>query len=147
MTQKTTQIIPAQRGFTLIEVMVVVIIIGVLGALIVPNILGRSNDARISAAKADIQTLVNALDLYYLDNNHYPSTDQGIDALISLPTGKPEPQNWNPGGYVKRLPKDPWGNDYIYLSPGAELEFEVYSLGADNAEGGEGSNADILSWQ
>ena len=134
------------RGFTLIENMVVVIIIGVLGALIVPNILGRANEARISAAHSDINTLTNALDLYHLDNNHFPSTDQGLEALISKPNGSPEPRNWNAGGYLKRLPQDPWGNDYIYLSPGAENEFDIFSLGADGEQGGEDQNADIGNW-
>lgn len=136
-----------QRGFTLIEIMVVVIIIGVLGALIVPNVMGRANDARVSAAKSDITALANALELYQLDNNQVPSTDQGLDALVSKPSGAPEPRKWNAGGYIKRLPKDPWGNDYLYLSPGADNSYDLYSWGADGAEGGEGQNADIGNWE
>lgn len=136
-----------QQGFTLIEVMIVVIIIGVLGALIVPNIMGRADDARITAAQTDVKALSNALELYKLDNLVYPSTQQGLSALISKPEGRPVARNWNSGGYVKSLPTDPWGNEYVYISPGAEGEFDLYSLGADGSEGGDGKNADIGNWQ
>ena len=132
-----------QRGFTLIEIMVVVVILGVLAALVAPNILGRTGDARITAAKSDINSIGNALDLYKLDNHSYPSTDQGLEALVSKPSGFPEPANWNPEGYLKTLPKDPWGNDYLYLSPGQNGGYDLYSLGADKREGGDGENADI----
>ena len=132
-----------QRGFTLIEIMVVVVILGVLAALVAPNILGRTGDARITAAKSDINSIGNALDLYKLDNHSYPSTDQGLEALVSKPSGFPEPADWNPEGYLKTLPKDPWGNDYLYLSPGQNGGYDLYSLGADKREGGDGENADI----
>lgn len=135
-----------QQGFTLIEIMVVVVIIGVLAALIVPSVLGRADEARVTAAKTDLRAIANALDLYKLDNYDYPSTDQGLEALVSKPTGQPEPLNWNPDGYLKKLPKDPWKRDYIYISPGTHGAFDLYSLGADGREGGEGYAADILSW-
>ena len=133
----------SQKGFTLIEIMVVVVILGILAALIAPNILGRTGEARITAAKADINSIGNALDLYKLDNFSYPSTDQGLQALVSKPSGFPEAANWNPDGYLKALPMDPWGNEYQYLSPGNNKPYELYSLGADKREGGEGDNADI----
>ncbi len=132
-----------QSGFTLIEIMVVVVILGILAALVAPNILGRTGEARITAAQSDINSISNALDLYKLDNHAYPSTDQGLEALVDKPSGYPEPANWNPEGYLKNLPKDPWGNDYQYLSPGSERAYDLYSLGADKREGGEGDNADI----
>jgi len=133
----------SQQGFTLIEIMVVVVILGVLAALVAPNILGRTGDARITAAKSDINSIGNALDLYKLDNHSYPSTDQGLEALVSKPSGFPEPANWNPDGYLKTLPTDPWGNEYLYLSPGQNGGYDLYSLGADKREGGEGENADV----
>ena len=136
-----------QKGFTLIEIMVVVVIIGVLAALIVPSVLGRADEARVTAAKTDLQAIANALDLYKLDNYDYPSTDQGLDALVSRPSGQPEALNWNPDGYLKKLPNDPWKRDYIYISPGTHGAFDLYSLGADGREGGEGYAADILSWE
>jgi general secretion pathway protein G len=132
------------RGFTLIEIMVVVVIIGILGALIVPSLVGRTDEARVTAAESDLRAIGNALNLYRLDNFTYPSTDQGLEALVSEPGGQPEAKNWNPGGYLPKLPVDPWGNTYIYLSPGAESEYELYSLGADGREGGTGPAADIL---
>ncbi|MBR9912694.1 MAG: type II secretion system major pseudopilin GspG [Gammaproteobacteria bacterium] len=137
---KTTQ---SQQGFTLIEIMVVVVILGILAALIAPNILGRTGEARITAAKSDINSIGNALDLYKLDNFAYPSTDQGLEALVNKPSGYPEPVNWNADGYLKSLPKDPWGNEYQYVSPGRNGPYDLYSLGADKREGGEGENADI----
>ncbi len=137
---KTTH---SQQGFTLIEIMVVVVILGILAALIAPNILGRTGEARITAAKSDINSIGNALDLYKLDNFAYPSTDQGLEALVNKPSGYPEPVNWNADGYLKSLPKDPWGNEYQYVSPGRNGPYDLYSLGADKREGGEGENADI----
>lgn len=129
------------RGFTLIEILVVVVIIGILGAVIVPNLLGRPDQARVTAAQSDLRNLANALDIYRLDNYQYPSTDQGLEALVSKPSGFPEPKNYNPDGYVKKLPTDPWGSTYIYeRTPSG---FNLFSLGADGAEGGEGLNADI----
>lgn len=135
-----------QRAFTLIEVMIVIVIIGILAALIVPKVIGRPDDARIVAAKQDISSLMQALKLYRLDNHRYPTTDQSLQALVVKPTTEPIPPNWKPGGYLERLPKDPWGNDYRYLNPGTRGEIDVYSLGADGEPGGEGADADIGSW-
>jgi len=146
MNNSTLRIKPAARGFTLIEIMVVIVILGVLAALVVPNILGRPDEARVTAATADIQAVSNALDLYRLDNYNYPSTDQGLQALVSKPGGSPEAKNWNTDGYLKKVPKDGWGNEYQYLSPGAHGKFDLYSLGADGREGGEGLDQDIISW-
>lgn len=129
------------RGFTLIEIMVVVVILGILGALIVPNIIGRPDEARVTAAKSDIQAVSNALELYRLDNGHYPSTDQGLEALVNEPSGYPEPRNWDPEGYLKNVPVDPWGEPYMYINEGRN--YDIYSFGADRKEGGEGVDADI----
>jgi general secretion pathway protein G len=135
-----------QRGFTLVEVMVVVAILGILAALIVPKIIGRSDDARIVAAKQDVATLQSALKLYRLDNQRYPTTDQGLKALVEKPTADPLPNNWKAGGYLDKLPKDPWGNSYQYLQPGVHGELDVFSFGADGQPGGTGNDADIGSW-
>lgn len=135
-----------QSGFTLIEIMVVVVIIGILASVVVPRIMDNPDKARTAKAKNDIQALGSALDLYRLDNYIYPTTDQGLDALVSQPTASPEPPNWKQGGYIKKLNKDPWGNEYLYLSPGEHGETDIYSLGADGAPGGEGPNKDIGSW-
>ena len=134
-----------QRGFTLIELMVVLLIIGVLAALIVPNVLDRADDARVTAAKTDVSNLVQALKLYKLDNQRYPSAEQGLQALLTKPTVDPMPLNWKP--YLDQLPKDPWGRPYQYLSPGIKGEVDVMSFGADGQTGGEGKNADVGSWQ
>ncbi len=134
-----------QRGFTLIELMVVLLIIGVLAALIVPNVLDRADDARVTAAKTDVSNLVQALNLYKLDNQRYPSAEQGLQALLTKPTVDPMPVNWKP--YLDQLPKDPWGRPYQYLSPGIKGEVDVMSFGADGQTGGEGKNADVGSWQ
>ena len=129
------------RGFTLIEIMVVVVILGILGSLIVPNIIGRPDEARVTAARADIEAIGNALELYRLDNGDDPSTDQGLEALVTQPTGYPEPRRWNSEGYLKKLPIDPWDEPYLYFSE--DRTFEVYSLGSDRQEGGEGVDADL----
>jgi general secretion pathway protein G len=134
------------RGFTLIEVLVVVAILAVLAAIVVPRIMDRPDEAKRVAAKADIGAIVQALKLYRLDNGGYPTTDQGLLALVQRPTTNPVPGNWNAKGYLERLPKDPWGSDYQYLSPGVRREIDVFSLGADRARGGEGSAADIGNW-
>lgn len=134
-----------QRGFTLIELMVVLAIIGVLAALIVPNVLGRADDARITAARTDVGNVMQALKLYKLDNQRFPSTEQGLNALILKPTTEPVPGNWKP--YLEKLPSDPWGRPYQYLNPGIKGEVDVLSFGADGQAGGEGNNADIGSWQ
>lgn len=132
-------------GFTLIELMVVLVVIGVLAALIVPNVLSRADDARITAARTDVGNLYQALKLYRLDNQRYPSQAQGLQALIAKPATEPLPGNWRP--YLDRLPADPWGNAYRYLNPGLKGEVDVVSLGADGQPGGEGTDADIGSWQ
>ena len=133
-------------GFTLIEVMVVVVILGILAAVVVPRIMDRPDEARIVKAKNDIRVLQSQLELYKLDNFEYPSTDQGLEALVSKPAGTPEPPNWKSGGYIDRLPKDPWGHEYQYLSPGQHGTIDIYSLGNDGALGGEGNGADIGNW-
>lgn len=134
------------RGFTLLEIMVVVVILGILAALVAPKIISRPDEARVIAAKQDIASLLQALKLYRLDNQRYPSTEQGLQALITKPANSPVPPNWKSGGYVERLAKDPWGNPYQYLNPGVHAEIDVFSLGADGAPGGEGNDADIGSW-
>ncbi|MFY8103662.1 MAG: type II secretion system major pseudopilin GspG [Ramlibacter sp.] len=133
------------RGFTLIELMVVLVIIGVLAALIVPNVLDRADDARVTAARTDVNNLMQALKLYRLDNQRYPTTEQGLQALVTRPSTAPTPPNWRP--YLDKLPQDPWGRPYQYLNPGTHAEIDVMSLGADAQPGGEGRNADIGSWQ
>ena len=134
-----------QAGFTLIELMVVLVIIGVLAALIVPNVLDRADDARVMAARTDVNNLMQALRLYKLDNQRMPSAEQGLQALIAKPTTGTVPSNWKP--YLDKLPNDPWGRPYQYLSPGIKGEVDVMSLGADGQSGGEGKNADVGSWQ
>ena len=134
------------RGFTLIEIMVVVVIIGLLAAVILPNVFGRVEQAKITKAKSDIQGLETALTMYKLDNYKYPSTDLGLGALSQRPND-PSVRNWPEGGYIKRISKDPWGNPYQYLYPGLHgQEYDLYSFGADSQEGGEGPNADIGNW-
>jgi general secretion pathway protein G len=136
------------RGFTLIEIMVVITILGILAALIVPRVVGRTDDARIAAARQDIASLMQALKLYRLDNGRYPTTEQGLRALIEKPSVDPVPNNWKQGGYLERssLPKDPWGKEYQYLSPGLRGEIDVFSFGRDGQSGGEGPDADVGSW-
>lgn len=133
------------RGFTLIELMVVLVIIGVLGALIVPNLIDRADDARVTAARTDVNNLVQALKLYKLDNQRYPSAEQGLEALVAKPTAGAVPPNWKP--YVDKLPADPWGRQYQYLNPGVKGDIDVFSFGADGQPGGEGNDADVGSWQ
>ena len=134
-----------QRGFTLIELMVVLVIIGVLAALIVPNVLDRADDARGTAAKTDVTNLMQALKLYKLDNQRFPTAEQGLQALVAKPSTAPAPGNWKP--YLDKLPNDPWGRGYLYVNPGIKGEVDVLSFGADGQAGGEGKNADIGSWQ
>lgn len=135
------------RGFTLVEIMVVVVIIGILGALVVPKLMGRTGESRVAAAKVDISTMMQALKLYKLDNARYPNTEQGLQSLITKPTTGPAANGWKEGGYIERLPKDPWGNAYQYLSPGVHGgEVEIFSYGADGQPGGAGEDADIGSW-
>lgn len=137
------------RGFTLIEIMVVITILGILAALIVPRVVGRTDDARITAAKTDISGILQALKVYRLDNGRYPTTEQGLRALLEKPGIEPVPNNWKQGGYLDRssTPKDPWGKEYMYLNPGLRGEIDVFSFGRDGQSGGDGPDADIGSWQ
>lgn len=134
------------QGFTLIEMMIVIVIMGILASLIVPKIMGRPDEARVIAAKQDIASVLQALKLYKLDSQHYPTTDQGLQALVTKPTTPPVPSNWKESGYLDKLPVDPWGNPYQYLFPGVHGELDVFSLGVDGAVGGDGNDADIGSW-
>lgn len=135
-----------QSGFTLIELMVVVVILALLATFVVPQIMDRPEQARVVKAQQDIRSLESALKMYKLDNFAYPSTDQGLEALVKKPDGNPKPRNYNPKGYLESLPQDPWGNAYLYLSPGEHGEIDIYSLGADGAAGGTGYDADIGNW-
>jgi len=141
--------LPVRRpmdGFTLIEIMVVIVILGVLAALVVPRVLERPEEARVIAAKSDIATIMQALKLYRLDNQRYPTAEQGLQALVGKPEQPPVPANWKPGGYLERLPKDPWGRALVYVIPGIRGDIEVFSFGADGQPGGGGNDADIGSW-
>ncbi|GMR15940.1 MAG: GspG family T2SS major pseudopilin variant XcpT [Gammaproteobacteria bacterium] len=131
-----------QQGFTLIEIMVVVVILGILAAAVVPKIMSRPEQARIEKAKHDITALESALNIYKLDNYQYPSTDQGLESLVTKPSGAPQPRNYKKGGYIKKLNKDPWGQEYLYLFPGTHTDLDLYSLGPD----GQPSDDDIGNW-
>ena len=135
-----------QSGFTLIEVMIVVVILGILAAAVVPNLTGRAGEARVVKAKDDIRALSGALNMYKLDNYRFPSTEQGLEALSSKPSGEPEPKNWRKDGYISNLPTDPWGNEYQYLSPGENGAYDIWTYGADGIEGGEDEDQDVTSW-
>lgn len=134
------------RGFTLIEVMVVVAILGILAAIVVPRIMDRPDEARVVKARQDIRVMESALQLYRLDNFQYPTSEQGLEALVSKPGSPPEPKSWKSGGYLERLPKDPWGNEYQYLSPGVHGPIDIFTYGADGSPGGDGVEADIGNW-
>jgi general secretion pathway protein G len=135
-----------QSGFTLIEILVVLVILATLIAAVAPNILGRGDEARVTVAKSDLKAISNALDLYKLDNFNYPTTEQGLEALVSKPSGFPEPKNWNKDGYLPKLPKDPWGNEYQYISPADSKPFDVFTLGSDAREGGDEHASDLSVW-
>lgn len=135
-----------QAGFTLLEVMVVVVILGILASFVVPNLLGNKEKADQQKAISDISALEQALDMYKLDNSVYPTTDQGLEALVAKPSGSPEPRNYRNGGYIKRLPNDPWGREYQYLSPGDNGTIDIFTFGADGEEGGEEAGTDIGNW-
>lgn len=132
-------------GFTLIEMMVVILIMGIMAAMVVPNLMSQGDHAKVTTAKADIATIMQALKMYHLDNSRYPTTDQGLQALVTKPTAGPTANGWK--GYIEKLPKDPWGNTYQYLSPGVHGEVDVFSYGADGQPGGTGNDADIGSWE
>jgi general secretion pathway protein G len=135
-----------QYGFTLIEILIVVVILSILAIAVVPQFLDQPGKARVARAQSDISNLKKALSMYKLDNFNYPSTSQGLQALVSRPGGQPEAKNWKPGGYVEKLVQDPWGNDYQYLNPGNHGEVDIYSFGADGQPGGEGENQDVGNW-
>lgn len=137
-----------RKGFTLIEIMVVIVILALLAALVAPRLMGRADDAKITDASVQIKNIETALKLYKLDNGNYPTTEQGLAALVTKPTVGNIPKAYKEGGYLesKKMPKDPWGADFLYLSPGEHGDYDLYSYGADGSKGGEGKNADITSW-
>ena len=137
----------SREGFSLIEVMIVVVILAILATLLAPHVMGRADDAKRAAAKAQIKNIENALQLYKLDNGIYPSNEQGLKALVEKPNSEPRPANWKAGGYLAKVPPDPWGRLYAYSTPGKQGEFEIISLGADGTPGGEGKNADLNNWE
>lgn len=136
----------SQGGFSLIEIMVVVIIIGLLASIVAPAVLDRAGEARIKKVKADFSNLQTALKMYRLDNYRYPTSEQGLEALVSRPSIDPQPRNYQEGGYIEKLPNDPWGEPYQYLSPAEGRDYDIYTRGADGVSGGEGENADISVW-
>ena len=144
--QKNLHHINRQTGFTLIEVIVVLVILGILASIVVPKVVSRTDQAQVVKAKQDIRAMESSLQMYRVDNFNYPTTDQGLQALAKKPTSGNEPKNWQSGGYIKKIPKDPWGNDYQYLSPGEKGDFDIYSLGADGRPGGDDANQDIGNW-
>jgi general secretion pathway protein G len=137
----------AQRGFSLIEILVVLVILGLLVSIVAPNVLSRADDARVQKAGADFKSIATALKIYRLDNYVYPSSEQGLGALVEKSGLPPEPRNWKPDGYLDEIPLDPWGRPYLYLSPGEHGAFDLYSYGADGVPGGEGQNLDLGNWQ
>ncbi len=145
LSPRPTALLPA-GGFTLIEILVVVVILGILAAIVVPKVMEHPGEARQVRAKQDIQAIVTALNMYKLDNFVYPSTEQGLDALVNKPSGSPEAPNWRKGGYLDKAPKDPWNHPYLYLHPGSHGDIDVFSYGADGKPGGEGEDADVGNW-
>lgn len=142
------KVLKSEKGFSIIELMVVVIIIGILATTILPKIMGRADDAKITKVKADIKSLETALDMYKIDNDVYPDTEQGLSALIKIPEVGRLPKKWRKGGYLKKavIPKDPWGNEYIYVSPGTKGDYDIITYGADGMQGGEDLDKDISNW-
>jgi general secretion pathway protein G len=136
----------AQAGFTLIEIMVVITILAILAVLVVPKIVNRTDEARQVAAKTQMKNVEQALQLYKIDNGNYPATEQGLDALVHRPSVGEVPKNWREGGYLPKVPKDPWGNDFVYISPGTHGDYDLVSYGSDGEPGGEGKSADVESW-
>lgn len=136
-----------RAGFTLIEIMVVIVILGLLAALVVPKLIGRTEEAKKTQSRVQIRSIEQALELFKLDNGFFPTTDQGLEALVRMPDAGRAPKNYRKGGYLDRLPKDPWGNAYVYVSPGSHGDYDISSYGADGAPGGEGEDADINSWE
>lgn len=135
-----------EKGFTLLEIMVVMVILGLLVAIVGPNVIDKLGEGKVGSTKIQLRNIGNALDFYKVDNFSYPSTEQGLESLVSKPSGYPEPKNWNPNGYMPSMPKDPWDNEFQYLSPGLGGPYDLYSFGADGKEGGEGEDADISIW-
>ncbi len=135
------------RGFTLLELLVVLLILALLVSIVAPRLIDKPDQARVQAARADMQTIVQALRLYKLDNGAYPSAAQGLEALVKKPEAAPQPPNWKPGGYLERMPRDPWGQPYVYLNPGLMGEIDIMTLGSDGRRGGEGHAADLGSWE
>ena len=142
------QFLHDRKGFTLIEIMVVIVILALLAALVGPKLMGRTDDAKITDARVQIKNIETALKLYKLDTGNYPSTEQGLTALVAKPTVGVIPNGYKEGGYLesKKVPKDPWGSDYLYISPGEHGDYDIFSYGSDGAKGGEGKNVDITSW-
>ena len=141
--------LPARSGFTLIELMVVIVILSILAVYMMPKIMGRPEQAKRLKARVDMQALETALKLYKLDNGRYPTTEQGLEALVAPPSSGPPPDDWREGGYIEkgRITKDPWNNEYVYLCPGVHGDYDIISYGADGEPGGEGENADVKSWE
>jgi len=151
MKNKTKEVLLVREkrrsGFTLVEILVVVVILGLLATLVIPRVVGRGEEAKRTAALVQIRSIEQALELYKLDNGFYPSTEQGLEALVTRPSGSPEPQNYRDGGYMKKIPLDPWGRPYVYRCPGEHGETDILSFGPDGEEGGEGKNRDITNWE
>jgi general secretion pathway protein G len=137
---------PGEAGFSLLELMVVVVILSILALVVMPRVIDRPDQARVARVRSDLAALESAVELYRLDNHRYPTTEQGLQALVEEPTTEPTPPNWAPNGYIDRLPKDPWGNEFQYLQPGVHGPFDIFTLGADGARGGTGIDADIGTW-